>query len=184
MKLLIAIGAVLGAMTQGAAAQPGPAVKPVDVMVLGTWHFDNPGQDLNNVKADDVLKPGRQAELEALANAIAAYKPTKIMVERVARTPDLLDPNFASFTPEKLRKERDERYQVGYRLAHRLKLGKVYAIDEQPGPGDPDYFPFGKVVEFAKANNAGGQLQALMAKSAAETKAFEEKQQRLGTPRC
>ncbi len=34
---------------------------PVRVMVLGTFHLDNPGQDLNNIRAVDVLTPQRQA---------------------------------------------------------------------------------------------------------------------------
>lgn len=159
-----------------AFASPGAAAEPVHVMVLGSYHFDNPGRDLNNVKADDVLKPRRQAELEALASAIATFRPTKIMVERVARTPDLIDPHFASFTRDKLQKERDERYQLGYPLAHLLKLPRVYAIDEQPSKGEPDYFPFGAVAEYAQANGMGDRLKTIMARPAAETKAFGERQ--------
>jgi hypothetical protein len=90
---LIAFGSIASAQS----------AEPVQVMVLGTYHFANPGQDINNVKADDVLKPRRQMELEALAAAVASFRPTKVMVERVARTPDVIDPQFASFTPDKLR---------------------------------------------------------------------------------
>jgi hypothetical protein len=156
--------------------------EPVQVMVLGTYHFANPGQDINNVKADDVLKPRRQKELEALAAAVATFRPTKVMVERVARTPDLIDPHFASFTPDKLRQERDERYQIGYRVAHQLKLGRVHAIDEQPDKGEPDYFPFGGVVEYAQSSGAGEQLKKIMARPAAETKAFEVRQRTQSIP--
>lgn len=40
-----------------------------DVMVLGTCppNFANPGRDLVNLHIDDVLAPGRQAELESAA---------------------------------------------------------------------------------------------------------------------
>jgi len=172
MKLLALIASAITA----SFASPTPAAELVHVMVLGTYHFDNPGQDLNNVKADDVLKPRRQEELEALASALASFKPTKIMVERVARTPDLIDPHFTSFTPDTLRQERDERYQIGYRIAHQQKLGRVYAIDEQPEKGEPDYFPFGAVAEYAQANGMGEKLKKMMATPAAETKAFEERQ--------
>ncbi|MDQ3477739.1 MAG: DUF5694 domain-containing protein [Pseudomonadota bacterium] len=172
MKLLALIASAITA----SFAFPASAAEPVHVMILGTYHFDNPGQDLNNIKADDVLKPRRQEELEALASALATFKPTKIMVERVARTPDLIDPHFTSFAPDKLRQERDERYQIGYRIAHQLKLGRVYAIDEQPEKGEPDYFPFGAVAEYAQANGMGERLKKMMATPAAETKAFEERQ--------
>ena len=137
MKSLALIGLAIAACV----SSPGVAAEPVQVMVLGTYHFDNPGQDLNNVQAEDVRTPARQAELQAIAAALATFRPTNIMVERVARTPDLVDPYFASFTLDQLRKERDERYQIGYRLAHLIQLPRVYAIDEQPAKGEADLLP-------------------------------------------
>lgn len=156
MRCLIGIAALLATGQAVAADTP----KPIDVMVLGTYHFANPGLDLANAKADDVLKPNRQGELEALAVALAKFRPTKIMIERQAKTPDLVDPRFAEFTPAILGQNRDERVQVAYRLANRVGISTIYAIDEQPGEGEPDYFPFGKLVEWAKANGREGQLNA------------------------
>ena len=156
MRWLLGISAMAAAGQ--AAAWEAPA--NVEVMVLGTYHMANPGLDLANVKADDVLKPQRQKELEALAAALAEYQPTKIVVERIARTPELLDHRYAEFTPAELGTNRDERYQIAYRLAHRLGQRTVYAIDEDGGEGEPDYFPFGKVVEWAKANGLEARLNA------------------------
>ena len=170
---------MIGAATALMSAAPAAAAEPVQVMVLGTYHFDNPGRDLNNMKADDVTQPKRQAELQALADALAAFRPTKIMIESVPKTPDLLDARFGAFTPAALQADKSESVQIGYRLAHQLKLGRVYAIDEQPGPGGPDYFPFDKVAAFAKANRLEERLQAAMAKGAAATRDMEEKQKRM-----
>lgn len=156
MHWLVGIAALA---TAGQAAAWEPAAN-VEVMVLGTYHMSNPGLDLANVKADDVLKPQRQKELEALAAALAEFRPTKIVVERIAKTPDLLDHRYAEFKPTELGANRDERYQVAYRLAHQLGQKAVYAVDEDPGEGEPDYFPFGKVVEWAKANGAEPRLNA------------------------
>jgi hypothetical protein len=175
MKLLIMMGAVLAL----GATRPAAAAEPVEVMVLGTYHFDNPGRDLNNMKADDVTRPRRQAELQALAEALASYKPTKVMIESLSKSADLIDRRFAAFTPEALTKDRNEITQIGYRLAHRLKLGKVYAIDEQSGPGEPNYFPFDKLAAFAKANGKMGPIESLMAEGAAATKKSEENQKTL-----
>ena len=47
-------------------------------MVVGTYHFGSSGLDVFNSKIDDVLKPQRQLELEALATALAEFDPTKI----------------------------------------------------------------------------------------------------------
>lgn len=171
MKLL---GAMLALVAAGAASAQEPA--PIEVMIVGTYHMDNPGLDLANVKADDVLKPQRQKELEALAAAFAEFKPTKIVVERIAKTPELLDHRYAEFTPADLGKNRDERYQVAYRLAHRLGFKTVYAIDEDPGAGEPDYFPFGKVVEWAKTNGAEPKLNAALDEVKAEVAKITELQ--------
>ena len=169
---LLALTASLGAATVK-PAQPAT----VEVMVLGTYHFDSPGLDLVNTKVDDVLKPQRQKELEALSAALATFKPTKIAVERVAKTPALLDHRYADFAPADLAKNRDERYQVAYRLAQRLGMKAVFAIDEDPGPGEPDYFPFDKVVAWAKANGAQARVDAALDEvkiKVAETERLQE----------
>ena len=173
MKMLGWLGMAAALASPAAAAEEG---KPVEVMVLGTYHFGNPGLDLNNMKADDVTKPARQAELEALAAALAEFRPTKIMVEAQPRTPDMVDPRYAGFTPARLATDRNETAQIGYRLAYRLGHKKVYAIDEQPGEGEPDYFPFDKVAAYAKDKGMDAQLGAMMAKGAAITSDLEEMQ--------
>lgn len=175
MKIVLNVAALALAAL---AAVPAKADEPVQVMVIGTWHFSNPGQDVVNVEAEDVRTPKRQCELRAIAAALAEFRPTKIMVERVAKTPDLVDGGFAEFTPALLSERRDERVQIGYRVAHALGHDTVYAIDEQPSESEPGYFPFGKVMEHAQAHNQMARLQAGMAQVEADKKAFEEKQSR------
>ena len=173
MRLFLELVALLGLAGQAAAQPP----RPVEVMVVGTYHFGNPGLDLNNPKADDVLKPQRQRELEALADAVIEFRPTKIMVERVVGNPNLIDSNYRDFTPEALAAERNERTQIGYRIADRLGLKTVYGIDEQPGEGEPNYFPFGNVASWAKENRAQAQFAAVSAVGAATAKQIETLQE-------
>ena len=165
MRRTIAAAAVGGLSVQTSAQAP-----VIEVMVVGTYHFGSPGLDVFNPKIDDVLAPQRQLELEALATALAEFDPTKIMLERVAKTPDLIDARYGSFAPADLAESRDERVQIGYRVARRLGHGTVYAIDEQ------HYFPFDKLVAWAKATGAQARLDALMAKGAAGAKRIEELQ--------
>ena len=35
-------------------------------LLLGTYHMGNPGLDVHNVQADDVLSPKRQEEIQRL----------------------------------------------------------------------------------------------------------------------
>lgn len=176
MRWILAVAAAVGAA--GAVRAESPAI--VEVMVVGTYHMDSPGLDLVNAKVDDVLKPGRQKELEALAKALAEFRPTKIAVERVAKSPALLDHRFAEFTPASLAANRDERYQIAYRLAHRLGFKTVYAIDEDSATGEPDYFPFDKVAKWAAANSAQPRLDAAL-DEVKSTVARMERQQAVGS---
>lgn len=158
------------------AAAQVPETPPIEVMVLGTYHMANPGLDLANVKSDDVLKPQRQKELEALAAALAEFQPTKIVVERVVTDPALIDPRYGEFTSAHLGRDRDERVQVAYRLARRLGHKTVYAVDEDAADGEPDYFPFGKVAEWAKVRGKESQLNAELDKAKAQVARIEQLQ--------
>ena len=57
--------------TVQAASCPASATP---VLLLGTWHMDNPGKDMLNLKTDDVLAPQRQKEIEDLVNHLAKFR--------------------------------------------------------------------------------------------------------------
>ena len=170
------------------AAAVTPAVtaapqQPVQVMVLGSYHFGNPGRDKVNAHVDDVTTQQSQRELEALADAIAEFKPTRVMVEaqRPGPTYDVTD--FATFSPNVLKTDRDETTQIGYRIAARAGLQSVQGIDEQPGKGEPDYFPIGRVEAYAKAHGQQVYLDAAFATVQASAKKFEAEQATTSIPR-
>lgn len=159
-----------------AAAIAAIQARPTEVMVLGTWHFGNPNADMVNLQAEDVLTPAKQAQLDSLVARLAAFRPTKIMVERVAKSPDLLDPRYREFTPADLLKVQDERVQIAYRLATRLGLEQVYAIDEQPDKDEPDYFPIDKVMKYAQDHGQSARLGELMETAQKEVKRLADQQ--------
>lgn len=171
MKRLSLIAALILSPLSGVAAQE-PA-EPVEVMILGVYHFANPGRDVVNIEVDDVTTPQRQAELEALSAALAEWRPTRILVERESAGPDFIDENYRSFTPAMLAENRNETVQIGYRLAHRLGHENVYGFDEQGGEGEPDYFPFGRVRQWADDHGAGERLDAIFD----EVRAMAEREQ-------
>lgn len=51
------------------------------VMILGSYHMHNPGADVVNVEADDVLAPKRQEELKAIVQMLKEFQPTMIALE-------------------------------------------------------------------------------------------------------
>ena len=84
---------------------PPKSEDPIRIMVLGTHHFDNPGLDVVNLNADDVLATTRQLELEDLARRLLEFHPTVIAVEKLRHTESGRDSAFADFTPADLSTE-------------------------------------------------------------------------------
>ncbi len=166
MIRFLAIIATLGVAACATAEQVERAMTDPDavqVMVLGAFHMSNPGQDVANAEIDDMLTDERQAEIAAVADALAAFKPTVVAVERITEAPGYLDPKYQAFTPEMLKENPDERYQIGYRLANLAGVTRVYGVDEQPSHGEPDYFPFGELMAHAEATGQGEMLQEQIA---------------------
>ena len=173
------VAAMMALFTAGTAFAQEPPERapdsPVEVMLLGTYHMANPGLDLANVAAEDPTSPRRQAELAALAEALADWKPDRILVEMQRPAPFTID-GYHAFTTADLSKSRNETVQIGYRLAHRLGHKDVYAFDEQPGDGEPDYFPFDTLSAYAEAHGRSDELAAIMAYFQAQAKAMSADQ--------
>lgn len=161
-----------------ASAQAKPAAKPqpVQVMVLGSYHFGNPGLDINNMQADSVLTPRRQQEVERVAQALARFRPTHVMVEMESGEPDLAVTEYARFDDAMLAKVPNEIVQIGYRTARLAGLKTVHGIDEQSGDGEPDYFPFDKLQAAAARLGKTAELEALNVPVATFVKDFEAAQ--------
>jgi hypothetical protein len=158
---LLALAAYASA-SEGGAAKTEP--QAVHVMVVGAFHMDNPGQDVANAEIENMLTERRQAELAAVAEALAEFHPTAVAVERITDPPAYIDPGFEAFAPENLKENADERYQIAYRLAALAGVSRVYGIDEQPSGDEPDYFPFGALIAQAERTGQDDALNAATAK--------------------
>lgn len=164
MRIVTLISALFALVAAPAYASEDAANEdqPIQVMVLGMYHFANPGLDTVNMEVDDVLSERRQREIAVLVNSLAEWQPTRITVENEAEPPSLELPSYAD-TDELLRTKRNESYQIGYRLARQLGHDAVYGYDERGSEEEPDYFPMGKVQEFAAENGFAPLLGELFA---------------------
>lgn len=152
------------ALSVATAETPPP---PAQVMVIGTFHFANPGLDLVNSKVDDVLEPQRQTELAALTGAIAEFDPTFVAVEWPAAA---TDEKYAAFRKGELPESRNEVVQLGFRLAAQQKIARVHGIDAD---GD---FPFEAVSAWAQKNGKADVIEAMMQSAQAMARDLEEQQ--------
>lgn len=156
MRTLICLIAFFTASTC-AVAQPivKPEGPPVEVVVLGTFHFDNPGLDVANMQVDDVLAPKRQTEIGQILDGLARFKPTKIAVESQRRQPGTtLSERYPLYRAGKMDPSRSETVQIGFALAKRLGHENVHSVDVG---GD---FPFDAVMAYAKRSGSEAKLGA------------------------
>ena len=100
----------------------------IEVLLLGSYHMSNPGLDQFNLEADDVLAPKRQAEIVAVVERLAEFRPTKVLVEApwADSATQARYREYVSGTRE-LRKSEEE--QIGFRLAKRMGHERIYPID-------------------------------------------------------
>lgn len=138
---------------------PTPTPEQVEVVLLGTYHMDEPELDEVNVSADDVLDVERQSELETLATGLERSNPDDVAVERPAARASELNDVYAqyrdgevaydeehAFEPVHAEREdaemacRSEVVQVGFRLADRLGHDRVVPFDVPQSLGSDDAF--------------------------------------------
>ena len=153
---------VLALLAFPASARSQSPARP-EILVLGTYHMANPGRDIHNMQADDVLAPKRQQEMAQLMEVLKRFRPTKIAIEadvgsqRVGR-------EYADYLAGKYTLTRNENDQIGYRLAKELGHRAIYPVDAD---GD---FPYKRLVNYAKANGLKNKLDEIEAGTAARVK--------------
>ena len=131
-----------------AAAQnsdPFADLPRADVMLLGTFHFDDLGLDSYRPQFPwDPMTPVHQREIENVVARLSTFAPTRIAVEwPVARQAEL-DSSYAAYFGGRLTLGPNEVQQIGFRLAKRLGHARVYAVDVQgrayePGMTEAEY---------------------------------------------
>jgi hypothetical protein len=135
-----------GFATASADAQDTPQA---DYLFIGSYHMNNPGRDVHNMKADDVLSTKRQQEIAEVVRLIERYRPTKVMVEVDTQNQEKLGKDYLESCKGPRPLTRDETEQVGFRIACDFGLKTVYAVDwSDLGPiKDEDSIDYLKAVE-------------------------------------
>lgn len=152
--------------TSAVAQQSAPKTARAEVLVLGSYHMANPGRDIFNTQADDVLAPKRQAEIAQLLEVLKKFQPTKIAIES--------DPNgprprqYNEYLAGTYTLTRNEIDQIGFRLAKELGHKAIYPVDAD---GE---FPYQRLVNYAKASGRSKELEAIMSEVGTEVKAQDQ----------
>ncbi|QBQ40629.1 hypothetical protein E2P86_05455 [Sphingobacterium psychroaquaticum] len=121
------------------------AQEKVKVVLLGTYHFNNPGNDMVKQKDRNILSQKNQEDLDHVTSLISAsaYKPDQIFVESYFSQKNQLNAHYQLYLNNKynlftdtVKNARMKRYysegetfQLGFRLAKKVKHKELYPID-------------------------------------------------------
>lgn len=123
---LLALCLLLPALA--AASPPNP--EPAKVMLLGMFHFANPGQDMVKSRVIDVTTSENQAYLDGLTERMAAFRPTDVLAECSPKDQARIDESFREYVAGRFVLPTNETYQIGFRVAKRAGLSGVTCFDE------------------------------------------------------
>jgi hypothetical protein len=139
-RLFLFLGVLAISLTSTSRAQSN--ARP-EILVLGKYHMSNPGRDIHNMQADDVLSPKRQQEIAQLVEVLKKFHPTKIAIEAEFGSRGV-EREYSDYLAGKYTLPRNEIDQVGYRLAKELGQHAVYPVDIE---GD---FPYYRVCSITR----------------------------------
>lgn len=112
------------------ASAAAPSPEQAKVMMMGVFHFANPGLDMVKSGVIDVMARDNQAYLDGLATRLAAFQPTDVLVECDPSRQAEYDQEFAAYKKDAFPLTSDEVYQIGFRVAKAASLDKVTCFDE------------------------------------------------------
>jgi len=131
-RRLLALALLPGAV--GCAGPAAPGDPRARVMLLGLFHFANPGLDAVKYTPLDVMQPEVQAYLEALSQRLAGFGPTKLLLEYPQRSDAVINQRYAEHLAGRFVLPRNEIYQIGFRVAKRAGHARVHGFDETAPP--------------------------------------------------
>lgn len=114
------------------------------VLLLGCFHFDNPGLDVAKFENADILSDKRQKEVMEVVKILKQFKPDKIFVEVPVEMQGRLDSNIIKYKNGQFTLSATETHQLGYRLAKELNLSTLFGVDYRDAQ-----FPFDSLVKSA-----------------------------------
>ncbi|HUK64287.1 MAG TPA: DUF5694 domain-containing protein, partial [Dongiaceae bacterium] len=103
------------------------------IVFVGTFHFADAGLDAYRPRfAYDPLTPEHQREIEDLVARLGdRFRPTKIAIEYPLEKQARLDSIYDAERKGLRKPSPNEITQIGFRLAKRLGLSRVYGVDAE-----------------------------------------------------
>jgi hypothetical protein len=132
--------------------EPSDTARRARVMILGTFHFEGSPTDGVSVIMGDMLTAERQAQLDEVVERLANFAPTRIMIEATPDREAVINERYRAYVAGEATLGADETQQIGMRLARKLGLPQLHAVDHRQ---DMDF------QRMLRAGAAAGQHDVL-----------------------
>jgi len=103
------------------------------VLTLGVFHFNFPNLDVVQIAEEDkidVLSPEYQKEIELIVKKLMLFQPTVVVVESEPDYQNEMDSLYNDYLLGNYTLGRNESEQIGFRIAKKMGLKKLYCVDE------------------------------------------------------
>jgi hypothetical protein len=111
-------------------------IKPA-LVILGTYHMGTPGNNVVNPKVADITTPERQKQILEMVRRLSKFKPTKIVLECDLEDTGKVQERYEKYLSGNYQLSKNETNQIGFRLAEKSGLQKVYCVDWSDFWDDP-----------------------------------------------
>jgi hypothetical protein len=134
MKRSAAILVLLAAACASSRPIPRPpdilaGIPRAKVLLVGTFHFASNRDTYKTKFAYDPTTTAHQADIAAVAVALASFRPTKVALEFEPDFQPKADQRYADYLGGKYELGANEIYQLGFRIARAAGLRRVDGID-------------------------------------------------------
>lgn len=138
--------------------------KKKQILLVGAFHFENPGLDVAKLATFNVMTNSSQKELETISNKIKKFGPQKIFVEWNHEKQNTLDKLYNRSYDSLIKASADEIVQIAVRSGKKLGHKKLFAIDYHGA-----YFPYDSLMNAMK----DAKQDLLLQENEKAIKAFE-----------
>ena len=134
---------------------PSLAAQPAQVMLIGTFHFQDAGRDLVKNEDVDIYTEANQAYLEALTHRLQDFRPTRVLLEYAPENDELINERYREYLAGNYELGGNEIYQLGFRIAKLAGHDRVYSFDYREIEWEAE-----AMFEYAKRHDAP-QMKAM-----------------------
>ena len=114
------------------------ATERTKVMILGVYHFNNPGLDVAKATSFDHLSVQAQKEIAEVNRQLVRFNANKVFIEAPVTNQTLYSKRYQKYLSGEFNvsNKANEIYQLGFRVAAQLKHNDIYTMDA------PGIFPW------------------------------------------